>query len=78
MMHVNPELPEKALLMVWNPLKEKVERELKVPLYYSGLTTFVNVCERGKECTEYKLDRGYRITLKVTIPAESQTWFIIK
>ena len=77
MMHVNPQLPQKAFLMVWNPLKERVKKALELPLYYSGLTTSANVCEQDRECSEYELDREYVITLPVDVPADSQTWFVI-
>src|SRR6185437_8823551 len=37
-LHVNPALPTKGLTMVYNPLDTPVHRELKLPVYYTGLT----------------------------------------
>ena len=37
MLHVNPRLDKRALLAVFNPLDEPIERTILVPLYYAGL-----------------------------------------
>jgi hypothetical protein len=36
-MHVNPGLKEKGFVLLFNPLKENITRQLKLPLYYTGL-----------------------------------------
>ena len=76
-LHVNPQLKTKGLLMLYNPLKEKITRIIKVPLYYTGATTIVSVSEQGGKKIEKKLDRKYEIELAVTIEPESYTWFVI-
>ena len=45
-LHVNPQLKNKGLLMLYNPLKEKITRTIKVPLYYTGLATTARIMEK--------------------------------
>ncbi len=47
-LHVNPALPTRGLMMVFNPLDELVERTWRVPLYYTGLQTEALVREEGE------------------------------
>lgn len=77
-LHVNPNLPEKGLLMVYNPASESVTRELEVPLYYTGLTDRARVSEQDGKTKTLTLDRVYRIRLKVTVPANGATWFVVR
>ena len=77
-MHVNPQLKTKALLMLYNPLKEKITRTIEVPLYYTGLTDTAMVSEKEGKKIKQKLDRKYSIALQVTIEPESYTWFTIE
>ncbi|MFM9911513.1 MAG: alpha-galactosidase, partial [Chitinophagaceae bacterium] len=77
-MHVNPLLKKKALLLLYNPLKQKMNRTIKIPLYYSGLTSIADVREREGIKKVYKLNRNYEIDLNVAIEPESYTWFVIE
>ncbi len=78
LLHVNPALKTKALLMLYNPLKEAITRTIRVPLYYSGLTDQVTIREKeGKQLTK-KLDRKYEIELSFSIGPGSYTWFVIE
>jgi hypothetical protein len=78
-MHVNPMLREKAFVSLYNPLDVPVEKEIKIPLYYSGLTGSVIVKEKdvspGKS---FILSRDYSIRLNITIPAKGYNWYIIE
>lgn len=77
-LHVNPKLKTKGLMMLYNPLKEKMTRTIKVPLYYAGLTTSAKVKEMEGVFKSYKLNRNYEIELTFTIEPESYTWFAIE
>jgi len=76
--HVNPRLKQKGLVMLFNPTKEKITRKIKLPLYYTGLTTIASVKEKDKAAGKYSLDRNYDIELPVTIEPESYTWLTIE
>ena len=77
-MHVNAGLRTKALLMLYNPLKQKITRTIKLPLYYTGLTNIATVREKEGLIRNYKLDRHYEIELSFTIDPETYTWFTIE
>ena len=77
-LHVNPALPEKGLLMVYNPLDREVQKTLRVPLYYTGLSETAAVRERGEAPKQFTLSRDYSIELPVSIPARGVSWFLIQ
>lgn len=78
LLHVNPKLKNKGMMMLYNPLKEKITRTVKVPLYYTGLTTVAKVTEKGKALRSYTLNRNYEIEYTCTLEPESYTWVLIE
>jgi hypothetical protein len=78
MLHVNPTLTEKGLLAVFNPLDQPLTRTLRVPLYYTGLTTTARVRNQDGPARRYKLARDYSMDLPVTVPAQGFRWFVIE
>ena len=77
-LHVNPQLKERGLLMVFNPLDEGVEKTLPVPLYYTGLKEEAMIRERQGAGRAYQLDREYRIELSVKVEGRGLSWFVIE
>jgi hypothetical protein len=77
-LHVNPKLKEKGFVMVFNPLDKDVVREIKLPLYYTGISKTAYVREKEGPGKKYNLDREYEINVKVTIPANSYTWLVVE
>ena len=75
-LNVNPGGDEKGLLAVFNPLDVAVERNMQVPLYYTGLTESVNVEDHTGESYTATLDREYHLTLQVEIAAQSFAWYV--
>jgi hypothetical protein len=78
MLHVNPKLKEKGMLVVFNPLSQPVAKTLRVNLYYTGLTGKARVSEQGRKATSFKLNRDYTIDLPVKVPAHGMNWFVIE
>ena len=78
MLHVNPRTKEKGLAMVFNPLDEPLARELRLPLYYTGLTEEAHVRERDGEPKRYELNRHYEVTVPVEVPSRGVTWLVIE
>ena len=76
-MHVNPFLPVKAMVLLFNPLKQSITRTISIPLYYTGLNQSAVVELEGKQTT-YQLSRNYSIAVNVTIPPENYTWLNIR
>lgn len=77
-LHVNPQLKRCGLLMVYNPLDQPAERTLRVPLYYTGLTRAALIREQENRPRRYPLARDFSVDLKVRVPAQSRTWFVIE
>ncbi len=77
-LHADPSLEKKGLLMVYNPLEEEITRNIKVNLYYTGLSETAMIAEQNGSPVSYELDRNYDVVIPVTIPAKSQSYFIIK
>ena len=77
-LHVNPNLKTKGLLMLYNPLKEKITRTIKVPLYYAGINTTAVLTEKENRKRSVSLNRKYEIELSFSIEPESYTWFTIE
>ncbi|MES2645871.1 MAG: alpha-galactosidase [Bacteroidota bacterium] len=76
-LHVSPGLKTKGLMMLYNPLKEKITRTIRVPLYYTGLTQKAIVREKEGVIFEKTLDRNHEIELTFSIEAGKYTWFVI-
>ncbi|PTT00338.1 alpha-galactosidase [Pedobacter sp. HMWF019] len=77
-LHVNPSLKTRGMLMLYNPLKERITRTIKIPLYYAGLTDLAMVKEQGREAKPYKLNRNYEIEYTCVLAPESYTWVQIE
>jgi hypothetical protein len=72
--HANPQGKIKGLAFFYNPLAEPIEREIRVPLYYTGLTEKASVSVEGGPAQAIQLDRSETATIRVQIPAQGRTW----
>jgi len=77
-LHVDPQGVEKGLLMVYNPLEEDIQREIVVPLYYTGLVSKAFIGEQDGKEVEHIISRDYTVTLSVKVPARGYNYFVIK
>jgi hypothetical protein len=75
-MHVDQQLKEKALAMLYNPLKRSITRRLTLPMYYTGLKNKLRIIRQNGEVQDYVLDNAQNLVLTVSIPAEGYTWLI--
>ncbi|MCA9198494.1 MAG: hypothetical protein KDA87_13195 [Planctomycetales bacterium] len=73
-LHVNPSLETPALAMIYNPLDREIEREIRIPLYYSGLSKMASVRIADGARQELPLDRNETVRMKVSLPAKSAIW----
>lgn len=76
--HVNPTLKEKALAMFFNPTSEVIERTVKIPLYYTGLTDKARIRVEDGKVKTYRLNRDYTVEITVRIPANGHTWLVVE
>lgn len=77
-LHVNPQLKQKGLMMLYNPTSTIITRTIKVPLYYTGLSDKANIREKEGASKVYPINRDYSVDATVTIPADGYTWFVIE
>jgi hypothetical protein len=77
-LHVNPKLPERALAIFYNPLEQPINRRLRLPLYYSGLTDEALAHYENGLTQSLHLARDYSAEVNVTIPARGRTWISIR
>ena len=77
-MHVDPTLKEKGLIMLYNPLKTKLFRTIKLPLYYTGLQKTALIRRGESTATSYPLNREYEVELPVELEPESYGWWVIE
>lgn len=66
------------MLVVFNPLKYTVTKNIKIPLYYTGLKDKVEAMIEDGEPKVYVLDRDYNVEIKVTVKGENYTWITLK
>jgi len=77
-LHVDPFGVEKGLLMVYNPLSTPVERQLDIPIYYTGLAKKAKVQEQEEKPILLPVSKDHIISLTVKIPAKGYNYFILK
>ena len=77
-LHVNPRQKECGLAMIYNPLAVDIERDIVLPLYYTGLTGKALLREQGGDTKPLQLDRAYRVRVPVKIPAKGRTWLLLE
>jgi hypothetical protein len=77
-LHVNPKLEIRGMAMIYNPLDEEITRQIRLPLYYTGLSEKAHIQQEDGEARGYQLDRDYGAVVPVRIGAQSRTWLIVK
>ncbi len=78
LVHVNPHLKQRALVMIHNPLNIAVEREITLPLYYTGLTNTALIRVEDGKSKPYPLDRASAVHVPVKVPAGGRTWLTVE
>jgi hypothetical protein len=64
--------------MLYNPTNHPLKRRIELPLYYTGLEHTAKVRVEDGPVKEFALDRSWKITVTVDIPAEGYTWLVIE
>ncbi|MBN2295257.1 MAG: hypothetical protein JXM70_22695 [Pirellulales bacterium] len=77
-MHIDPRHSQRGLAMLYNPLNKPIERVIKLPLYYTGLTDTAMISIDGAPAREMRLGRDYELPLSVKIPAKGHAWVLIE
>ncbi|MGM9803755.1 MAG: NPCBM/NEW2 domain-containing protein [Muribaculaceae bacterium] len=77
-MHVNPQLKQKALAMLFNPTDKDIERTIDLPLYYTSLTNSAMIREQEGTPVKYNLSPDGKARITVKIPALGFTWLVVE
>ena len=77
-MHVDPDLPEKAYVLLFNPTRNTIQERISIPLYYSGFKDTAVISEMDENSKKVKLNREYEASLEVNIPAKGYSWYAIR
>jgi hypothetical protein len=77
-LHVNPGLNERGLAVLYNPLSASITRSIRLPLYYTGLTTTAFIRINGAAAQKVSIARDYSAEVSVTIPANGMTWLTVE
>ena len=77
-LHANPKLDEKGLIMLFNPSPQAQKFDMDVPLYYTGLSDKATLIDEKGKAKTYSLNRQYKVRIKGEIPAGSRSWFVVK
>ena len=72
--HANPQLETKGLLVVYNPLNTPQSERIPINLYYTGIQDHAAVSVNGEEARTESLDERHRVSLSLTVPANSEAW----
>ncbi|WP_220377797.1 MULTISPECIES: LamG domain-containing protein [unclassified Arenibacter] len=77
-LHVDPFGKHKGMAIVFNPTDRDIEKELKLPLYYSGLKDSAIVRKEGGSPLKYDLNDKGELLITVKIKAGGTSWFVLE
>ena len=77
-MHVNPFIKHKAMVIVFNPTDKEIEKIIKLPMYYSGLKEKTSVSHEGEIPSQYDLNEEIELNLSLKLKPKGITWFILE
>lgn len=76
--HVDPKLKTKGYALLYNPLEKAIKKNIRLPLYYTGLSSKALISINEGKAQEYDINRNYEVMLEVELKANSQTRIIIE
>lgn len=76
-LHMNPVLPERGLAMIYNPLDEPIQRRIRLPLYYTGLTDRAVIQWQDGRSETLTLARDYSVEIMAIVPARGRVWLTV-
>jgi len=64
--------------MVYNPTSRRISRQLKLPLYYTGLMKTAMVRREEGKAKKYTVDRQYNVKIPIDMQPDSHTWLVVE
>ena len=78
MMHVNPFIRHKGMVVVFNPTDRDITKEMRLPLYYTGLKDKATVTSSDGSRQNFSLNQKGELLLPVSIKAQGISWYLIE
>ena len=76
-LHVNPELPECGLAMIYNPTDHEVATALKLPLHYTGLSGRAQISREDGPPQPFVLGAAGEASVPLRLGPRSITWLVV-
>jgi len=76
-LHVNPSLKERGLAMIYNPLNEAIQRRIRLPLYYTGLTSRALIGWEDGRSEPVSVARDFSAEVTANVPARGRIWLTV-
>ena len=77
-LHVDPALPRKGLMMLFNPTDKPMRRSIDVPVYYTGQHQQVKLREKEGQPQTLAVSRNYTVKVEVALPAYGYAWYVLE
>ncbi len=77
-LHVHPVGKKRGLAMIYNPREEAIVRDIRLPLYYTGLTDKAAIRVEEGPPAVHELSRDHRVALRLTIPARGRISVLVE
>lgn len=78
MLHVNPRLAEKGMLVVHNPLPDEVVKTLRVNVYYTGLHERLRAVGPDGESRVLEVERDFTVRIPVRVPGGGMAAYVFR
>lgn len=78
MLHVNPFIKHKGMVVLFNPTNRDISKQMRLPLYYTGLKRKATLISESGERKNVVLDQDGNLLLPVSVKAQGTLWFLIE
>jgi hypothetical protein len=77
-LHVDASLPQRGLMMLFNPLPVSITRSIDIPVYYTGKQREISVREKEGPARTFPVKSDHTVTVEVNLPAKGYSWWIFE
>lgn len=78
MLHVNPWIAHRGMLIAFNPTEQAITKKIRVPLYYAGVKEAVMVKGMDGKSERSTLQTDSSVELQLSIPAGGFAWYLVQ
>lgn len=78
MLHVNPAIANKGMLIAFNPTGQAITKTVRIPLYYTGIRGAAKITGADGQQVGKTLNEDAGIDLQLSIPAGGFGWYLVQ